>query len=47
MSVALVRATLGALVAPGTDRGGQFRFDELLADQADCFLDQVGAFALI
>ncbi len=41
--VALVGAPVAPLVAIGTDRGGQLGFDQLLADEADCLLDQVEA----
>ena len=41
VSVALVGAVIAALVAPGTDQGRHFGLDQLLADQADRFSDQI------
>ena len=43
--VALVGAVIAALVAPGTDQGRHFGLDQLLADQADRFSDQIEPFA--
>ena len=41
VTVALGRAITGPLIAPGTDNRGQLGLDELLADQADGFSDEV------
>ena len=43
--VALVGALIGPLIALGTDERGQLGLDQLLADQADGFSDQVEPFA--
>jgi hypothetical protein len=39
--VALVGAVVGALIASGADQRGQLGLDQLLADQADGFSDQI------
>ena len=41
--VALVAPRGGSLIAIRSDLGGEFDFDQLLADQSCCFFDEVEA----
>jgi len=43
--VALVGTVIAALIAPGADQRGQLGLDQLLADQADRFSDQIESLA--